>query len=412
MIKYISQQKNLEGKTVLLRADLDAPHANGVVLDDFRIQSSLATIKYVHENGAKVIIISKTGKPKAGDRKETLLPIAVRLGELLGRKVVGVNDRIPNYDVNHLIFFGGDIREKKSQEIIKAADQKDIIILENIRFYSEEQALDHDFAKALASLGDIYVNDAFAMMHRNETSITLLPNLLPSYAGLNVEKELSSLAKLINFKATPFTFVIGGAKISDKVDTIRELGKEADSIIVGGGPANLFFLAKGYEIGKSICEREALNEAQEFLRNFKDKIILPEDVVVATPKDDGSFENVKVVSPTRVSKNEMILDIGPKSILEFSKKIKDASKMLWSGPLGFFENKQFSHGTLTLALIFASRSKGQAFGVAGGGDTLRALHAAKVFDQIDFVSTAGSAMLDFLAGHKLPGIEALSNPNS
>ncbi len=407
MIKYISKEKKLEGKTVLLRADLDAPHNDGVILDDFRIRSALDTIKYLHEHGAKVVVISKTGKPEQGEKSETLLPHAIRLGELLNRKVVAVTDRIPDYDVHHIIFFAGDIREKKCQETIKAANKKDIIILENIRFYAEEHGLDQDFAKGLASLGDIYVNDAFAMMHRSETSVTLLPTLLPSYAGLNVEKELVSLTKLVDFKATPFTFVVGGAKISDKVDTIRELGKKADNILIGGGPANLFFLAKGYEIGKSICEKEALNEASEFLRNFKDKIILPLDVVVATPKDDGVFENVRVVSPEKVLKGEMILDIGPKSILEFSKKIKAANKILWSGPMGLFENKQFSHGTMTIALMIASRSKGAAFGVSGGGDTLRALHAAKIFDQIDFVSTAGSAMLDFLAGHKLPGIEAL-----
>jgi phosphoglycerate kinase len=399
--------KGLVGKTVLLRSDLDAPHREGFIVDDYRIRSAVPTIKYLHENGAKVIILSKTGKPQADDHRETLLPHANRLGELLNLKTVVFRDTLPDYDVRHLIFYTGDIRDKKNRELLKNAPQKDIILLENVRFYPEEKNLDLQFAQDLSSIADFYVNDAFAMTHRNESSVTLLPKLLPAYAGLNLEKEIKTLDKFLNLKAKPFVLIIGGAKISDKVETIRELGRSADQIMLGGGPANLFFLAKGYEIGKSICEREALMEAQEFLRNFKGKIVLPLDLVVAKQNKDGNFVDIRVVMPDKVLKDEWILDIGPKTILAYAKYIKAAKKILWGGPMGLFEQKPFSHGTMTMALIFAAKSKGPAFGLAGGGDTLEALHAAKVFEQVDFVSTAGSAMLDFLAGKDLPGLKVL-----
>jgi phosphoglycerate kinase len=407
MVKDISNLKSLKGKTVLLRSDLDAPHKSGVILDDYRIRAAIPTIQYLHDQGAKVIIISKTGKPKAGDFSETLLPQANRLGELMRLKTAAFKDRLPDYDTRHLLFFTGDIREKKSLALIRSSHPKDIILLENIRFYPEETKLDLKFAEKLASIADLYVEDAFAMTHRSETSVTLLPKLLPAYAGLNVAKEVKTLQKFVELRSRPFVFIIGGAKISDKVDTIRELGRSADQIIVGGGPANLFFLAKGYEIGKSICEQEALTEAKEFLRNFKDKLVLPLDLVVAKQDKDGNFVDIKVTTPTKVSKDEWILDIGPETILNYAKIIKAAKKILWGGPMGLFEQRPFSHGTLTVALMFAARSKGSAFGLAGGGDTLEALHKAKVFEQVDFVSTAGSAMLDFLAGKELPGLKVL-----
>ncbi len=404
-MKFLSQVKNLSGKTVLLRADLDAPHKGGKVLDSFRIKMALATIQYLHGAGAKLIIISKSGKPKgAPESADSLQPQAEILANLLGKQLLISEQPVADESGNNLIFFKGSLNEQQNIETIKNFSAKSIILLENIRFYPGELNNDPAFAKALASLGDIYVNDAFAMMHRSEASVTLLPHYLPAYAGLNVEKELQGLERLLKLKAAPFLVIMGGAKISDKVGAIRNLGKMADKILIGGGPANLFLLAKGYEIGKSLCERDQVELAVELLRNFKEKIVLPLDFVVAEP---DNYTGVRVCQPKDIKKNEAALDIGPKTILAFSQYIKSAKKMVWNGPMGMFEKPVFAHGTRSLALLFAGRCKGFAYGVVGGGDTLEAINAAKVADQIDFVSTAGSATLDFLAGDELPGLRAL-----
>lgn len=404
-MKFISQEKNLSGKTVLLRADLDAPHQDGKILDDYRVRMALPTIEYLYNNGAKVVIVSKTGKPNgSADAAQSLEHVGSLLADLLHKKFVVAENRVPDYDAAHFVFFKGNITDPKNREEVKKAPQKDIVLLENIRFYPGELNADPNFAKDLAALADIYVNDAFAMMHRNEASVSVLSNYLPSYAGLNVEREIKALDNLVALKANPFVVIVGGAKISDKVGTIRNLGIKASNILIGGGPANLFFLAKGYNIGKSVCEREKLELAVELIRNFKEKIILPIDVVVADAED---FSKVRVCAPSEIKANEMALDIGPQTILLFSEKIKAAKKMIWNGPMGLFEKKTFSNGTMSIARIFAARCKGFAYGVVGGGDTLEAINIAKVADQIDFVSTAGSATLDYLAGADMPGLKAL-----
>lgn len=404
-MKYIREQKNLAGKTVLLRADLDAPEDAGKITDDFRVRKAVPTIKLLYEAGAKVIIISKNGHK----HNKSLELVAYCLADLLQKKISITDKEIPTYDVGHLVLFKGNILEEQSQQAIKKAAPQNIVLLENIRFYEQEVNADVNFAKMLASLGDIYVNDAFAMAHRNEASVSILPQFLPSFAGLNLENEIKNLKKVLSLKANPFLVIMGGAKISDKVGTIENLGKSADKILVGGGPANLFFYAKGYEIGKSICEKNEIDLAKDLLRNFKDKIVMPLDVVVAKPE---TFADTHVTTPDKIRPNEAIYDIGPKTILEFSKHIKGAKKMIWNGPLGFFENRTFSHGTFAIAQIFAAVSQSKAFGVVGGGDTAAAVNQAKMADQIDFVSTAGSATLDFLAGKKLPALEALEKSSS
>ncbi|MBU6447343.1 phosphoglycerate kinase [Patescibacteria group bacterium] len=407
-MRFLSSIKDLKGKTALLRADLDAPHENGKILDDFRIKSSVPTIKDLLAKGAGIIIVSKTGKPKGSPESADSLQEQGRiLAGMLGCEFVKADGQSIDPSISgkkRLIFFGQSILDSATQAQVKKASASDIVILENIRFYREEIDADPAFAKMLASLADVYVNDAFAMMHRNEASVSVVENFLPSYAGLNVEKEISGLNKLLTLNAQPFLVIIGGAKISDKVGTIKNLGKQAANILVGGGPANLFLLAKGYEIGDSLCERDQINVAQDLMRNFKDKIILPVDMVVA---DKNDHAKLRVSSPDQISKNEQILDIGPQTILLFSKYIKAAKKMVWNGPMGLFEEKSFSHGTMSIASIYAARCKGFAYGVVGGGDTLEAINKAKVADQIDFVSTAGSATLDYLAGEQLPGLIAL-----
>ncbi|TSC66261.1 MAG: phosphoglycerate kinase [Candidatus Doudnabacteria bacterium Gr01-1014_77] len=402
-MKFLSSQQNLSGKTVLLRADLDAPREGNKILDDSRIKASVPTIKYLIDQGAKIVIVSKNGRPKGWQEEYTLKPIAEYIAKLLSKNFVSAKEYSDQY-FNEVVFFEGDITKEGAVGEVKKLSQKNIVILENIRFYKQEEEASPVFAKQLSSLGEIFVNDAFAMMHRNEASVSLIPKYLPSFAGLNVEKELNALNKLLTLKADPFIVIIGGAKISDKVGAIKNLGKSAEHVLVGGGPANLFFLAQGFEIGESLCEKQELDVAKDLMRNYKQKLVLPVDVVVAKAKD---HTQARVCKPDQVLKDEAILDIGPQTTLFFSKIVKASKKMVWNGPMGLFEEKQFSHGTMSLALIFAARCKGYAYGVVGGGDTLDALNKAKVLDQIDFVSTAGGATLDFLAGENLPGLKAL-----
>ncbi len=402
-MKFLSSQKNLLGKSVLLRADLDAPRDAIKVLDDSRIKASIPSIEYIFKQGASLVIISKSGRPKGWQVEYSLKPIAEYLARLLSKNFVSTKEYSEQY-FNEVIFFEGDITKEGAVETVKKLCQKNIVVLENLRFYTSEEEPSPVFAKLLAGFADVFVNDAFAMMHRNEASISLLPKYLPSFAGLNVEKELNALNRLITFKANPFTVIIGGAKISDKIGTIKNLGKTADYILIGGGPANLFFLSQGFEIGASLCEKEELEVAADLMRNYKAKIVLPVDVVVAKTND---HEQVRVCKPNEVLKDETILDIGPQTTLLFSKIVKESKKMVWNGPMGLFEEKKFSHGTMSLALIFAARCRGFAYGLVGGGDTLDALNKARVLEQIDFVSTAGSATLEYLAGESLPGLKAL-----
>lgn len=402
-MKFLSSQNSLLGKSVLLRADLDVPREAIKVLDDSRIKAAIPSIEYLVKQGVALIIISKSGRPKGWLEEYSLKPIAEYLAKLLSKNFVSTKEYSDQY-FNEVVFFEGDISKEGSVETVKKLSKKNIVILENLRFYTQEEEPSPVFAKLLSSLAEIFVNDAFAMMHRNEASISLLPKYIPSFAGLNVEKELNALNKLLTLQANPFTVIIGGAKISDKVGAIKNLGKSAQYVLVGGGPANLFFLSQGFEIGQSLCEKEELEVASDLMRNYKDRIVLPVDVVVAKATD---HEQVRVCKPTEVLKDEAILDIGPQTTLLFSKIVKESKKMVWNGPMGLFEEKKFSHGTMSLALIFAARCKGFAYGIVGGGDTLDALNKARLLEQIDFVSTAGGATLEYLAGESLPGLKAL-----
>ncbi len=386
-----------------MRADLDVPREAIKVLDDSRIKAAIPSIEYLVKQGVALIIISKSGRPKGWLEEYSLKPIAEYLAKLLSKNFVSTKEYSDQY-FNEVVFFEGDISKEGSVETVKKLSKKNIVILENLRFYTQEEEPSPVFAKLLSSLAEIFVNDAFAMMHRNEASISLLPKYIPSFAGLNVEKELNALNKLLTLQANPFTVIIGGAKISDKVGAIKNLGKSAQYVLVGGGPANLFFLSQGFEIGQSLCEKEELEVASDLMRNYKDRIVLPVDVVVAKATD---HEQVRVCKPTEVLKDEAILDIGPQTTLLFSKIVKESKKMVWNGPMGLFEEKKFSHGTMSLALIFAARCKGFAYGIVGGGDTLDALNKARLLEQIDFVSTAGGATLEYLAGESLPGLKAL-----
>ena len=403
-MKFLHDIPNPKGKTILVRADLDEPHDGETLRDDYRIRQALPTIQYLLEHDAKVIVISKIGRPKKSfDPEQTLAPAAKRFAELLNRPFVSIDADLTNASAAGVLFFTGDIRKPDQIVMVKDAPQHSLIVLENIRFYPEEENCDPNFAALLASLGDYYVNDAFAMSHRTEASVSMLPKLLPAFAGLELEKELAALRKLTTMQANPYIAIMGGAKISDKIETIRTLATVADQVLIGGALANLFLKAKGFEIGVSYCELDKISLAEELLRNFKDKIVLPKDVIVSDP----SKQHIAIVSSDSVKPDQAIYDIGPKTILAYARVIKTAKKLVWNGPLGLFEDRSFSTGTMSIGRVFASRCQGFAYGVAGGGDTLEAINIAQIADQMDFVSTGGGAMLDFLAGKTLPGVAAL-----
>jgi len=404
-IKYL-RTSTVKNKTVLLRPDLNCPIEDGKVTDDFRIQESLPTIRLLLRNKNKLIITAHLGRPKGKWNEEfSFKPVAEKLANYLGLKFIETDDKIPQYGVPHLILYTGDIREQKHRDQIASIDPKDVVLLENIRFYEEEEENDAKFAKELASLAEVFVSDCFGVVHHASVSVSGVAKHLPSYAGLLLEKEIKSLDGVLKNSKHPFVVLTGGIKLSEKVGALENLGKKADKILVGGGVANLMFKAKGLEVGLSKLEEKEMRTAWQIEKNYKDKLILPVDVVVCNEKMDK--HSIRVCAPYEVGKKEQILDAGPKTILTYSEEIKKAKTIVWSGPLGLFEKKPFDMATMALARLIGGRGKGKAYVVAGGGDTVDAIKKAHQMDNIDHVSTGGGAMLEYLAGKKLPGIEAL-----
>ncbi len=407
-MKYLSENINkVKEKTVLLRLDLNEDvDEKGKLLDDFRLRAVLPTIKLLRDNNCKVIIISHRGRPEGKpDQKYTLQPIAQHLADLLKLKFVLTETVLPDYHPKHLVFHSGDLLSKTVQESISSGDSKDIIFLENIRFYPGEEKNDVKFSNLLAGLAEVYVNDAFAVCHRSSSSVVGVASLLPSYAGVLLSAEIKNLNILLGPKISkPFTLVMGGIKISDKAATLQHLGDKADQILLGGGLANLLLSASGYEVGKSVLEKESLKTAQSILRQYKHKIVLPEDVVVAGSVD---LKNVSCKNITKLKPTDSIYDIGPQTILKFSKILKTSGTICWNGPLGYFEKKKFRTGTFSIAKIVGAVGRRKAFTVAGGGETVAAVRLSGQEKYIDHVSTGGGAMLEFLSGKKLPGIVAL-----
>lgn len=398
---------DIKGKTVLLRVDLNEQvDERGQLLDNFRIISIVPTVKMLRENGAKVIILSHAGRPDGKWNNDmSLRPMANCLAELLNVKFVETIDEELSYPIDHLVFVKGDITEPAVQSAVKAMQSKDVVMLENLRFYPGEEANDEQFAKTLASLGDVYVDDAFAVAHHGAASNVAITKCIPSFVGPSLEKEIKNLDYITTKSQSPFVLMMGGLKISDKEKVLEKLGAKADYILVGGGLANVFMAAEGLEIGESVVEGESKQLAWSIMKNFKDKLILPKDVAVfdtSNPKETATIRDRYDIRST-----EKVCDIGPKAILEYAKILKTAKTICWNGPLGYFEKKPFRAGTMSLARIVGSVSSGQAFGVAGGGETVAAIRQSHQFEYIDHVSTGGGAMLEYLAGNKLPGIEAL-----
>lgn len=379
-IKSIRQVKNLAGKRVLLRADFNVPIKQGVILDDFKIAETLPTIRFLLRHNCLIIIATHLDK---GQSAKILIN---RLKELLGQQVIFIKQKISSGSAVNL-------------PEIKA---KQIILLENLRLTGGEKANDKKFAKKLAGLADIYVNDAFAVSHRDHASVSAVKKYLPAYAGLLLEKEIENLNKVLRPKQ-PLVSIFGGSKIATKINFINNLAKKSSKVLIGGALANNLIAAHGFKIGKSLADKASIGLAKSIISRHQN-IILPVDAVVA--KKIGS-RNIGIKPINQIAKDEIILDIGPKTIRLFSGFIKKAATLVWNGPLGYFEDKHFKHGTLVIARVIAARSTGQAFGVAGGGETAAALKLTEMGYYMDWVSTGGGAMLAYLGGEKLPGLKGL-----
>ncbi len=392
-IKSIRKAKKLTGKKVLLRADFNVPvNIKGEVKDDFKILASLPTIRFLLRYKCRIIIITHLGRPQSNSDSKikkvkccSVKHIGAHLSRLLNKKVKFINDCV-GFKV------GTEVSKIKAGEIL---------ILENLRFHKAEMENSKKFARELASLADIYVNDAFGVSHRKHASLSAIKNYIPSYAGILLENEVKNLSKALNPKQ-PLLTVLGGAKLATKISLIKNLHKKSFRILIGGALASIFFAAHNLEIGKSLIDKASVKLAKK----FKDKsIILPIDVIVS----DSSMEKAQVKSISGINKNDIILDIGPQTIKLYSSYIRKAKTIIWNGPMGMFENERFKHGTLGIACAIASRSVGQAYGIAGGGETVKALRAMKMIDYIDWVSTGGGAMLAFLGKERLPGLNKIVN---
>ena len=375
------------GLTALVRVDFNIPLQAGVVADDTRIRAALPTIEYLLNKNAKVVLCSHLGRPEGKRVDElSLSPVASQLSDLLGAPVGFSSDCI------------GLEAESKS----KALKPGEVLLLENTRFHPGEKKNDPDFAKALASLGEIYVNDAFGTAHRAHASSEGVAHYLPAVAGFLMEKEINVLGKVLSDPEKPFIAVLGGAKISDKIGVVESLLKIADELLLGGGMANTFLAAMGYELGDSLVERDSIEIAEEFLNQSGGKIHLPSDVVIA---DGFSAEaEYKTVPSDAVEVGWQILDIGPETVSQFALEIVDAKTIVWNGPVGVFEFAPFAEGTNALAKVIAE-SDAQA--IIGGGDSAAAIRLAGLEDQVFHVSTGGGASLEFLEGKTLPGVAAL-----
>ncbi|MDC0519112.1 phosphoglycerate kinase [Candidatus Pelagibacter ubique] len=392
-MRNIQDETNFNQKKVLLRLDLNVPLDNGKITDTTRIDKILPTINFLLKNEAKIIILSHVGRPKGKVVSElSLKPICEDLKNKLNQNIKLVSK---------------NIKEIKSTDLFNEHDEK-IVILENLRFYEEEEKNDNGFAKHLASLADIYVNDAFSCSHRAHASIFEITKFIPSYAGLQLNLEIDALTKITSEIQRPITCIIGGSKISSKINIIKNLIAKFDNIIIVGGMANNILRYKGYEIGKSIQEDNCDKIIEEifFLSKKKNcKIIYPEDVAVGKNLDGSA----KIKELNNVSREELILDIGPKTIKVINSLIDESSTILWNGPAGYFENSNFAKGSLEIAKKIIEKNKSNTiYSVAGGGDTVSLLNGIGAINNFNFVSTAGGAFLEYLEGKELPGIKALN----
>jgi phosphoglycerate kinase len=384
---------DFKGKRVLLRADLNVPVENGVVSDGTRIERVAPGITEIADMGAKVILLSHFGRPKGRDPKNSLKPVAAEVAHVIKRPVKFIDDCV------------GDTAERA----VATMKNGEIVLLENTRFYPGEEKDDPDFVARLAKLGDIFVNDAFSAAHRAHASTEGLAHVLPAYVGRGMQAELDALGKALEHPQRPVAAIVGGAKISTKLDLLGNLLKKVDALIIGGAMANTFLLAQGKKVGKSLAEADLVPTAQKILaeaKAAKREIVLPVDAMVAEKFE--AHAPSRVVDVDHVGDNEMILDIGPRSIEQVISVLARCKTLVWNGPFGAFEVEPFDTGTIEVAEAAAELTEaGKLVTVAGGGDTVAALNAAGVADRLTYVSTAGGAFLEWLEGKALPGVEVL-----
>jgi phosphoglycerate kinase len=387
--KKLITDVDVQGKRVLVRVDFNVPIKDGQVADDTRIRAALPTIKYLLDHGAALILCSHLGRPKAEpDPVFSMRPTAEHLSELLGQPVAFAEDCI------------GPVAE----DAAKALEPGDVLVLENTRFHKGENKNDLEMARKLASLADLYVNDAFGSAHRAHASTAGVAEYLPAVGGFLMEKEILYLGQAIADPKKPFIAILGGAKVSDKIGVIRNLLEKTDNVLIGGGMANTFFKAEGYPVGDSLVEDEALETARELLQEAGTRLRLPVDIVIADRFDNDAEFKIMAMGP--VPDGWRILDIGPETVEAYSKVLKAAETVVWNGPMGVFEMPNFATGTFGIAKAVAESS---AISIVGGGDSVAAINQSGLSDRITHISTGGGASLEMLEGKVLPGLAALQD---
>lgn len=397
MNKLSIRDLQLKGQRVFIRVDFNVPTSNGKVGDDTRIRETLPTLRLAADRGARLVLASHLGRPKGKvDPKYSLAPVAARLQELLGGKSVA---------------FAADCVGPEAEAKSKALRDGEVLLLENVRYHPEEEANDAEFSRKLAALCDgLFVCDAFGSAHRAHASVVGITKFVrQSAAGLLMEKELAYLGKAISHPDRPFVSVLGGAKVSDKIEVVQNLMKLADAMLIGGAMAYTFLKSQGLPIGKSLVENDKLDLARELLAEAerrKFRLVLPVDHVLAESIDSTA---TRVTDIAQTPEGWMGLDIGPKTIELFSREISSARTIVWNGPLGMFEKPAFALGTLAIARAVAAASSKGATSIVGGGDSVAAVEQSGLASQISHISTGGGASLEFLAGEKLPGVESLTN---
>lgn len=393
MEKKTIRDVEIKGKKILVRVDFNVPMNEGKeITDDTRIRAAIPTIKYLLDAGAKVILASHFGRPKGEvNEKYSMAPIGIKLGQLLNQEVTQASDSVGPEVINQ----------------VNSLQDGQVLLLENVRFYEEEEKNDDNYAKDLANLADIYVNDAFGTAHRAHASTAGVAKYLPAVAGFLMEKEINIMGKAIKNPERPFVAIIGGAKVSDKIAVIENLLNIVDSLIIGGGMANTFLKAQGNNLGQSKVEEDKLDLAKDLLKKAQEKgvnFLLPKDVVIADKFAEDAAN--KVVGVNEIPDGWMALDIGPESTKIFAEKIKGAKTVIWNGPMGVFEMEAFAKGTEGVAKALAESN---TISIVGGGDSVAAVEKVGVADKMTHISTGGGASLEFLEGKALPGVVALND---
>ena len=391
-MKNIEDQENLAGKIALLRLDLNVPLKNKDILDETRIDKIIPVINFLLNRKTKILVISHVGRPKGKKNNDlSLKPICLNIEKKIKKKIKLITSNL--YEITKDKLF---------------MQEEEVIFLENIRFYREEEINDSKFAKQIASLGDFYVNDAFSCSHRDHASVSKITEFLPSYAGLQLQSEINALKKITSDIESPITCIIGGSKISTKIGLIKNLTNKLDNLVFVGGMANNILNFKGFKIGKSIKEDHCNNIIDDIFINAEKnccKIYYPEDVRVGKNFDSHS----EIKSLKDISKEDIILDIGPKTVEKIKKIIENSRTVFWNGPAGYFENENFENGSLQICKIIENNTKNNSlYSVVGGGDTIAVINKTGSLNNFNFVSTAGGAFLEYLEGKELPGIKALN----